>query len=145
MQPSRNLPPAVHAHDRPQKPQLQQHQLTEHASGCKLWDAFERLKTIEGPGDKKAGATFLIDKATAGEAAVFRSAITEEFAAMTGIGNNLRIRHSEVGKEPVGDNGEKDYLFMRLFCLIWLMLKGTGRLSEVGNDNADDDSEEAPF
>ena len=111
----------------------------------KLWDAFERLKTIECPGDKKAGTTLLIDKATAGDAAVFRLAITEEFRALTKIGNDLRIRHSEVGKEPVGDNGEKDYLFMRLFSLIWLMLKGTGRLSPVPKDDSDDDDEEAPF
>ncbi len=109
----------------------------------KLWDAFERLKTIEDPGDKKAGATSLIDRTTACDAAVFRLAVTEEFQALTRMGNELRIRHSEVGKEPVGDNGEKDYLFMRLFSLIWFMLKGTERLSNVRNDHSDDD--EAPF
>ena len=109
----------------------------------KLWDAFERLKTIEGPG-KKAGADTLIDNAIAGDAAVFHSIVTEEFRAMTKIGNELRIRHSEVGKEQVGDNGEKDYLFMRLFSLIWLVLKGTGRLSEVRDDDADND-DETPF
>ena len=102
----------------------------------KLWDAFERLKTIEAPGDKRAGATILIGRAIPANASVFRTAITDEFKAMTRIGNELRIRHSEVGQEPVGDNGEKDYLFMRLFSLIWLMLKGTGRLSETCNVDA---------
>ncbi len=111
----------------------------------KLWDAFERLKTIEAPGDKKAGATILIDKAISADAEVFHSAITKEFRAMTAIGNDLRIRHSEIGKEPVGDNGEKDYLFMRLFALVWLMLKGTGRLTEARNVDADDEDEELPF
>ncbi len=102
----------------------------------KLWDAFERLKTIEDQ-DKKAGATILIDDAIAGEATFFRSTVTEEFKVMTRIGNELRIRHSEVGMEPVGDNGEKDYLFTRLFSLIWFMLRGTGRLSDVRSDDAD--------
>ena len=97
----------------------------------KLWDAFERLKTIEAPGSKKVTAGKLINKATVSVGAVFRLVVQEEFSALTKIGNDLRIRHSEVGKEAVGDNGEKDYLFMRLFLLIWLMLKGTGRLSEV--------------
>ena len=106
----------------------------------KLWDAFERLKTIEDQ-DKKAGATMLIDKVVASGATVFRSVIAEEFKVMTTIGNKLSIRHSEVGQEPVGDSGEKDYLFMRLFSLIWLMLKGTGRLSEVHNDDAVDEDE----
>ena len=110
----------------------------------KLWDAFERLKTIEDR-DKKAGAIILIDKVIASDATVFRSAITEEFKVMTRIGNKLGIRHSEVGQEPVGDNGEKDYLFMRLFSLIWLMLKGTGRLSEAHNDDAGEEDEELPF
>ena len=50
---------------------------------------------------------------------------------MTKAGNELRIRHSEVGHEPVGETGEKDYLFMRLHSLVWLMLKRTWRLSEV--------------
>ena len=108
----------------------------------KLWDAFERLKTIENQ-DKRAGVTTLIDRATARDAIVFRSTVTEEFRVMTKIGNKLRIRHSEVGQEPLRDNGEKDYLFMRLFSLIWLMLKATGRLSEVHDDDADD--EELPF
>ena len=110
----------------------------------KLWDAFERLKTIEDR-DKKSGATILIDKVVASDATVFRSAITEEFKEMTRIGNKLSIRHSEVGQEPVGDNGEKDYLFMRLFSLIWLMLKGTGRLSEAHSYHADEEDEELPF
>ncbi len=111
----------------------------------KLWDAFERLKSIEAPGDKKAGASILIDKAIAVDAKVLHSAITEEFKAMTTLGNELRIRHSEVGQEPVGDNGEKDYLFIRLLSLIRLMLKATGRLSEARNVEADAEDEDPPF
>ena len=110
----------------------------------KLWDAFERLKTIEGGKDKKARAIALIDRATSDVAPVFRSVIGTEFKAMTKVGNELRIRHFEVGHEPVGETGEKDYLFMRLYSLVWLMLKRTWRLSEVKREDADHE-EEAPF
>ena len=61
----------------------------------------------------------------------FRKVIEEEFTKLTQVGNNMRIRHSEVGKEPVGENGEKDYLFIRLFSLIHLALRKTGRLRET--------------
>ena len=49
----------------------------------------------------------LIDKATTSVGAVFRSAIEEEFRALTKFGNELRIRHSEVGQEPVGDMAKR--------------------------------------
>ena len=110
----------------------------------KLWDAFERLKTIEGGKDKKARATALIDRAISDDAPVFRSVVETEFKAMTKVGNELRIRHFEVGREPVGETGEKDYLFMRLYSLVWFMLKRTWRLSEVEREDADLE-EEAPF
>ena len=95
----------------------------------KLWDAFERLKTIESSGNKKEGAELLIERAVGSDSPVFHSAVTNEFHELTRIGNKMRIRHSEVGSEPVGNNGEKDYLFWRMFSLIWFMLKATGRLS----------------
>ena len=103
----------------------------------KLWDAFERLKTIEGGKDKKARAAALIDRAVSNGAPVFRSVVETEFKAMTTAGNELHIRHPEVGKEPVGETGEKDYLFMRLYALVWLMLKRTRRLSEVERKDVD--------
>ena len=103
----------------------------------KLWNAFERLKTIEAGKDKKARATALIDRAISDDAPVFRSVIETEFKAMTKVGNELRIRHVEVGHELVGETGEKDYLFMRLYSLVWLMLKRTRRLSEVERNDVD--------
>ena len=80
----------------------------------KLWNAFERLKTIEGGKDKKARATALIDRAISADFPGFRSVVETEFKTMTKVGNELRIRHVEVGHEPVGETGEKDDLFMRL-------------------------------
>ena len=103
----------------------------------KLWNAFERLKTIAAGKDKKARATALIDRAISADFPVFRSVIETEFKTMTKVGNELRIRHVEVGHEPVGETGEKDDLFMRLYALVWLMLKRTWRLSEVKREDAD--------
>ena len=94
----------------------------------KLWDAFERLKTIERGKDKKAKADTLIEHALSDNGSCFREVVEEEFTKMTQVGNDMLIRHSEVGKEPVGDNGEKDYLFIRLFSLIHLTLRKTGRV-----------------
>ena len=97
----------------------------------KLWAAFERLKSIESPGNKKEGAELLINRAVACESPVFHAAVTKEFLELTHIGNKMRIRHSAVGSEPVGTNGEKDYLFWRMLSLIWFMLKVTGRISNA--------------
>ena len=109
----------------------------------KLWDAFERLKTIEGGKGKKAGAIALIDRAISEDSPVFRSAVETEFKELTKAGNELRIRHFEVGHVPVGETGEKDYLFMRLYSLVLLMLKRTWRLSEVKREDADHEEESA--
>ena len=111
----------------------------------KLWDAFERLKSIEIPSNKKLSAELLINKATLDSATIFRSVVEAEFRSLTDIGNNLSIRHFEQGKESVGDGGEKDYLFFRLFSLIWFILRATGRLNEVGSENFEDEKQEGPF
>ena len=88
----------------------------------KLWDAFERLKTIEPGKDKRTKAKALIRRATSNGAPVFRSIVENEFSALTHAGNALHIRHSEVGKELVGNDGEKDYVFSRMFALINFLL-----------------------
>lgn len=94
----------------------------------KLWDAFERLKSIEQGKGKKATANALIEGMISDNGPYFKTVVKEEFTKMTQVGNGMLIRHSEVGKEPVGDNGEKDYLFIRLFSLIHLALRKTGRM-----------------
>ena len=79
----------------------------------------------KGAKTREARAAALIKRASFDDAPVFRSVVETEFKAMTEVGNKLRIRHFEVGHEPVGETGERDYLFMRLYSLIWLMLKRT--------------------
>lgn len=87
----------------------------------KLWDAWERLKTLEYPDDKKKSVAMLLEKASAEEN--FRIRLNVEAAELTEIGNRFMIRHTEKGKTPVTSNRHVDYLFQRLFALIQLLLK----------------------
>ena len=111
----------------------------------KLWDAFERLKTIEYPSDKKRSADLLINKATSDSGDIFRSEVKAEFRSLTNIGNKLSIRHFEQGKEPVGAGGEKDYLFFRLFSLIRFVLMAAGRLNENESEDFENEIQKDPF
>lgn len=89
----------------------------------KLWDAWERLKTIL-PGDKKASVTQLLDQAVTEP--TFRTRVEEEAIALTKIGNDFMIRHTETGKPKIERYEHVDYLFHRLFALVWMILRIRG-------------------
>lgn len=90
----------------------------------KLWDAWERLKTI-GPGKNKAEqAQGLLDRAV--PEPVFRERIDKEARELTEIGNSFMIRHTETNKTPITESSQVDYLFHRLFSFIRLLLRGNG-------------------
>ncbi len=92
----------------------------------KLWDAFERLKTLESGANKRGQADALLDRvATPGS--VFRQALAREAMELTVIGNSFRIRHSEVTQEALTSADQVDYLFTRMFGFIRMLLRGTGR------------------
>jgi len=91
----------------------------------KLWDAWERLKTIEPGRDKKASTKALLDKVSAEPA--FREVIETEAKELTEVGNQFMIRHTETNKVPITTSGHIDYLFSRMFALVVLVLKSTGR------------------
>lgn len=92
----------------------------------KLWDAFERLKTLEPGANKREQADALLDRVAAPGSA-FRQALAREAMELTGIGNSFRIRHSEVTQEALTSPGQTDYLFTRMFAFVRMVLKGTGR------------------
>jgi hypothetical protein len=88
----------------------------------KLWDAWERLKTI-GPGKNKAEqAQGLLEKAV--PEITFRARLEKEAKELTDIGNSFMIRHTETNKIPITDSSQVDYLFHRLFAMIRLLLHG---------------------
>ncbi len=85
----------------------------------RLWDAWERLKSLQDS-DKKKSIGILLDKASIDPA--FRELLENEAKQLTEIGNTFQIRHKEVGKTPITDHDHLDYLFHRLFALISLLL-----------------------
>jgi hypothetical protein len=91
----------------------------------KLWDAWERLKTIERGRHKPAQVKAILDKAATEP--VLRERLETEARELNFIGNNLMIRHTEVGKPPIADSAQVDYLFHRMFAMIRLLLKSSGR------------------
>ena len=90
----------------------------------RLWDAWERLKSLADPGDKKRSIKVILDAAAAEPS--LRARLEEEARELTGIGNSHLIRHSEVTQVPVIDVDQVDYLFHRLFAMIQLLLRKKG-------------------
>jgi len=82
----------------------------------KIWDAFERLKTIYGE-DKKTSVEKLIDTISNGSIAT-KKLLDKEFKELTEIGNNFQIRHFENGKEPLESDDFREYLYFRILSLI---------------------------
>ena len=91
----------------------------------KLWDAFERIKTIEPGPNKRTRADRLLDRTA--QAPKLRGFLGDEARALTEIGNALFIRHSETTQERVQKLEEIDYLFHRMFSFLRLVLRATGR------------------
>lgn len=90
-----------------------------------LWKAWEHLKTIRLPyKNKKATSTGLMLDAVTTEP-LFREVVEVDAKALTGIGNDFKIRHTETYTVPLGSQEQADYFFHRLFAMIWLILEST--------------------
>jgi hypothetical protein len=87
----------------------------------KLWDAWERVKTLEPGTNKKESAKVMLDKAA--PEPKFRELIEQDARALTDVGNRFHIRHSEIDQFGKMTNDQVNYLFHRLFALIWLVLQ----------------------
>jgi hypothetical protein len=92
----------------------------------KLWDAWERLKTIETT-HKEAGSKALLDRASGSSSVKFREMLETEAHTLRKIGNSFQIRHTETNQERLVSSGHVDYLFHRLLALILLILRSTDR------------------
>ena len=86
----------------------------------RLWDCWERLKSLENPNNKKDSITTLLDKA-ASDSDV-RTMLEEEARKLTDIGNAFHIRHTEITQIRITDDAVLDYLFHRLFSIIQLLI-----------------------
>ncbi len=88
----------------------------------KIWDAFERLKTVLDATDKKKSAEQLVSVMANGDKN-FIKLFNDEFKALTEIGNNYRIRHHETNKIEITDLKYYDYFFNRCLSLIALAIQ----------------------
>lgn len=86
----------------------------------KIWDAFERLKTIEGT-DKKDSINKIISYITNDDEEL-KSMIDTEFRKLTKIGNSYSIRHSEMNQKKLPNNEFIEYLYFRMLSLISCVL-----------------------
>jgi hypothetical protein len=86
----------------------------------RLWDCWERIKSLEDPSNKRKSIVALINKATSESNT--RTLLEEEARKLTDIGNTFHIRHSEVTQVIIADSTMIDYLFYRLFTFIQMLL-----------------------
>lgn len=87
----------------------------------KLWDAFERIKTIYTDCDKKHSAEIIIDTISKG-ASYYKEIFNSESLKLTDIGNKFRIRHHETDKIEIDDERYYDYFFYRCNAFISLII-----------------------
>ena len=57
----------------------------------------------------------------------FRGMLEREARELTLVGNTFQIRHSETTQERLNGSDKIDYLYHRLFSLVRLVLRTTGR------------------
>jgi hypothetical protein len=69
---------------------------------------------------KKKSVKLLLDRAATEP--VFRELLESEARALTDVGNTFHIRHSESNQIELEKDTHAEYLFYRLFALIWLLL-----------------------
>jgi hypothetical protein len=77
----------------------------------RLWDGWERLKSMADPNDKKRSVKIILDAVVAEPA--LRARLEAEAHELTSVGNSHLIRHSELSQVPVIDVGSG-----RLLCSI---------------------------
>jgi len=92
-----------------------------------LWDAFERLKTLEPPRDDKRKSSAALIARVSPEPKFREMLETEMRVELENFGNGFFIRHANADQVSLQTSEEIDYLFHRLFAVIRLLLRSTGR------------------
>ena len=82
----------------------------------KLWDAFERIKTVLDQ-NKRTGAERLIEMAAKESTDAETELLRSEMRTLTEIGNTFRIRHHETRVSEL-TTSSSDQLFVRMYALL---------------------------
>lgn len=85
----------------------------------KLWDAWERLKTLLDA-NPAIGNKMLLD--IAGDEKKFRALLEHDANQLHAAGNDFHIRHFKIESTEIARIEQYDYLFHRLFALVNLLL-----------------------
>lgn len=89
----------------------------------RIWDAFERLKTIyDSNNNKKIASEKILNKVSQGSK-LNKEMLSKEFRELTKIGNSYQIRHFETDKEEIHSDEFKEYLYFRALSLISYCIK----------------------
>jgi hypothetical protein len=91
----------------------------------KLWDAWERLKSLDVQGNKRLSVARLLEQCS--PEPNFRAVLELESKQLTAVGNAFHIRHFETDKVALQHAEQYDYLFHRMFALIHLLLFSRAR------------------
>lgn len=86
----------------------------------RLFDCWERIKTLADANNKLKSITAILDKAS--PEPVFREVLETEAKKLTELGNTHLLRHHEISQTPVVDSQHVDYLYHRLFAMIVLLI-----------------------
>jgi hypothetical protein len=92
-----------------------------------LWDAFERLKTLEPPRNNKALSSAALIARVSPEPPIREMLNAEMRVELENFGNGFFIRHANAQQISLQTSEEIDYLFHRLFAIIRLLLRSTHR------------------
>jgi len=92
-----------------------------------MWDAFERLKTIDIPGKdkKRQSSQALLDNVSS---PALRAVIADDMKALTDSGNKFGIRHHETDQEQLPEE-LYDYFIVRMANVVLTLLDQSGRLA----------------
>lgn len=88
----------------------------------KIWDAFERTKSLENS-DKRKSITCILDR-VAGDNQTFRNVLEKEAQELTQIGNrDFAIRHSEPNRVQLTEFSHITYLFFRMAAFLSIIFE----------------------
>jgi len=88
-----------------------------------LWDAWERLITLWPGSHKGIQARTMLSDIVGPDSPTFFAALDKEGKELTDLGNALQVRHFGTEQEKLTATEHVDYLFQRMFSLIWMILR----------------------
>ena len=88
-----------------------------------LWDAWEKLRSLDGQGGVSQRAAAMLNRAAGPASPKFNEVLDKEADKLYKIGNQLSIRHRNMNQERIAKSEHVDYLFHRLFSLIQMILR----------------------